>query len=686
MAKSYLSDGAVIASGAEVSNYIQQISAPDGVFDLAVKQGIRFYDGQADTTGVLWDGSAPFEVVIPAVTDIIQDPVRMVGTVGSNGVNPDTDPAKGDLLYITNDCTFEGIACEAGDMAIYDGNAWRVIQGENQVNLSGVGTSDASGNHTVALGGTAAKVLDVEGKALNLAIDYTDVRAKIGVTKNNQDVVLDVDNGAVTVAPMYIALSQAQGSTKDISVPVSISLPTALASGLVTISDNVLASGDFTFTSGSFPTVAKNDSALVVSASHSMNIGKEYNTNGDNGDYITNIVAIKGISFTNGTEASNVLSYVSGLVAASGNTFVSGIHVYNSATDTGDADLTIAGIPTIDAAANTFVSGLSEASTTPGDVLSSITVGAVTIGEGSDVLTGLSGGTNAVVTSVSFGTAVKNTSLDWFLAGLGEESTTPGDVVTGVTIGATSLVADNSSSFAGSAVTSASVSDHVLIFSTGSFMQPVKLSKAADTINYKSFNTAGVSLSGFTQTSDVFTKGGISQATTTMSYKSLLTKAATLTDGTSVSYKFDKAEEHAYDVAREYKNISYTDATMSRNSPKLMNTDISATIAANTVVVGLNSDGVLPELTIGAPSATISGTVGTALSVSDVSWLGVDASQKEIDVVGGYTLEVAASDTTGAVEVAKASTYGVASGTVTIAANTFLTDVTVNGSATPVGE
>lgn len=682
MAKSYLSDGAVIASGAEVSNYIQQISAPDGVFDLAVKQGIRFYDGQNDSTGVLWDGSAPFEVVIPAVTDIIQDPVRMVGTVGSNGENPDDDPAKGDLLYILNDCTFEGIACEAGDMAIYDGTAWRVIQGENQVNLSGVGTTDASGNHTVALGGTAAKVLDVEGRALNLAIDYTDVRAKIGVTKNNQDVVLGVGNGAVTVAPMYIALSQAQGSKKDISVPVSISLPTALASGLVTIGDNVLASGDFTFTSGSFPTVAKNDSALTVSASHSMNIGKEYNTNGDNGDYITNIVAIKGISFTNGTEASNVLSYVSGLVAAEGNTFVSGIHVYNSATDTGDADLTIAGIPTIDAAANTFVSGLSEEAAS-GDVLSSITVGAVTIGTGSDVLTGLSAGGNAVVTSVSFGTAVKNTSLGWFLSGLGEASTS-GDVVTGVTIGATSLVADNSSSFAGSAVTSASVSDHVLIFSTGSFMQPVKLSKAADTINYKSFSTAGVSLSGFTQTSDVFTKGGISQATTTMSYKSLLTKAATLTDGTSVSYKFDKAEEHAYDVAREYKNISYTDATMSRNSPKLQNTDITATIAANTVVVGLNNDGVLPGLTIGAPSATISGTVGTALTTSDVSWLGVDASQKEIDVVGGYTLGVVASDASGAVEVAKASTYGVASGTVTIAANTFLTDVTVNGSATPV--
>lgn len=671
--------------GTASTNYIQKISDGTTEHDLTVVNGITFFNGKADTTGVTWDGIQPLEVIIPTLADIISNPVVLKGVVNSAGDIPGT-ASNGDLLYIGTAGTYWGEACEAGDMAIYYNSAWHVISGENQITINANAATVSGNDNLFSITGTAKTILDVEGKTVSLKIDYDDVRSKIGVTKNNQDVVLDVESGAVTVAPMYIALSQAQGSTKDISVPVSISLPTALASGLVTISDNVLASGDFTFTSGSFPTVAKNDSALVVSASHSMNIGKEYNTNGDDGDYITNIVAIKGISFTNGTEASNVLSYVSGLVAASGKTFVSGIHVYNSATDTGDADLTIAGIPTIDAAANTFVSGLSEASTTPGDILSSITVGAVTIGEGSDVLTGLSGGTNAVVTSVSFGTAVKNTSLDWFLAGLGEESTTPGDVVTGVTIGATSLVADNSSSFAGSAVTSASVSDHVLIFSTGSFMQPVKLSKAADTINYRSFNTAGVSLSGFTQTSDVFTKGGISQATTTMSYKSLLTKAATLTDGTSVSYKFDKAEEHAYDVAREYKNISYTDATMSRNTPKLENTAISATIAANTVVVGLNNDGVLPGLTIGAPSATISGTVGTALTVSDVSWLGVDASQKEIDVVGGYTLEVVASDASGAVEVAKASTYGVASGTVTIAANTFLTDVTVNGSATPVGE
>ena len=526
--------------------------------------------------------------------------------------------------------------------------------------------------------GTPKTILDVEGKTVSLKIDYADVRSKIAVVKNNQAVTLDVDNGEVVVAPTYLGLVQAQGSTKDISTSVSIDLPTALASGAVTI-DPVLQEADFTFNGGAFPTAVKNSSTLTVSASHSMTIGKEYGSNGDNGDYITNVSAIKGISFVQGTDSSHVLSYVSGLVAATGKTFVSGIHVYNSETDTGDADLTIAGIPTIDAAANTFVSGLSDAAAS-GDVLSSITVGAVTIGTGSDVLTGLSGGTNAVVTSVTFGDAVKNTSLDWFLTGLGESNTTSGDVVTGVTVGATSLIADNGSQFAGSAMVSASVSNHVLTFTTGSFMQPVALSKAADTVTYKSFNTAGVSLNGFTQTSDVFTKGGISQASTTMSYKSLLSKAVTLTGGTSVSYKFDKAEEHAYDVVREYKNLSYTDATVSKNSPKLENTGITATIASGAVVVDLNA-GTLPTLTIGSATGTISGTVGTSLTTTEVSWLGVDASQKEIDVVGGYTLEVVASNAEGAVTVAAASTYGVANGTVTIASDTFVTDVTVEGSS-----
>ena len=674
-----LNDNSVMGLvGTSSANWINKINDGTTAHDLTVVNGITFFNGKGDTSGIKWDGIQELEVIIPTLSDIVSNPVVLKGVIDSTDDIPES-ASNGDLLYIGTTGTYWNQACEAGDMAIYYNNAWHVISGENQITINADAATASGNDYVFSITGTPKTILDVEGKTVSLKIDYADVRSKIAVVKNNQDVTLTVDNGQVVVAPTYLGLVQAQGSTKDISTSVSIDLPTALASGAVTI-DPVLQESDFTFNGGAFPTAVKNSSALTVSATHNMTIGKEYSSNGDNGDYITNVSAIKGISFVQGTESSNVLSYVSGLVAATGKTFVSGIHVYNSETDTGDADLTIAGIPTIDAAANTFVSGLSSEEAASGDVLSSISVGAVTIGTGSDVLTGLSGGTNAVVTSVTFGDAVKNTSLDWFLTGLGESNTTSGDVVTGVTVGATSLIADNGSQFAGSAMVSASVSNHVLTFTTGSFMQPVALSKAADTVTYKSFNTAGVSLSGFTQTSDVFTKGGISQATTTMSYKSLLSKAVTLTGGTSVSYKFDKAEEHAYDVVRDYKDISYTNATVSKNSPKLENTSITATIASGAVVVDL-SDGTLPTLAIGSATGTISGTVGTALTTTSVSWLGVDESEKVIDVVGGYTLSVVASDAEGAVTVASASTYGVANGTVTIASDTFVTDVTVDGSS-----
>ena len=684
MAKSFLSDGEVIGSGAQVSNYIQQISTPEGTYDVAVKQGIRFYDGQDDGNGFLWDGSAPFEVVIPSVTDIVQDPVRMVGTVGVNGaVSPATydidDAAKGDLLYITADCEFQGVACEAGDMAIYDGAAWRVIQGENQVSILG-GTTDASGNHQVAIGGSNTNVLTVEGKNLGLAIDYADVRSKVGIVKNNAAVTLDLSNATVTVDPTYIALSQASGSKKDISTPVSISLPSALASGVVTISDKVLASGDFTFTSGTFPTASKNAAAISVTTSHSMSIGKA-GADGDAGDYVTSVAAIKSFSFANGTESSNALAYVSGLAAATGKNFVSGIHVFDSTKENGSADFEVPGAVSINAEANTFAYGFGTAAA-EGDVLSSVSVGAVTIGTGSDVLTGLSGAGNTVVTSVSVGDLAKSTSLDWFLAGLGEASTAAGDVVSSVTIGAVSLVADSNASLKANAVVSASVSDHVLSFNTSAFMTPVALSKAADTVMYKSFNKAGVALNNTSIATDTFTKGGISQAATTMSYKSLLSKAVTLTDGAAVGFKFDLGEEHAYEVLKEYKNINYTAATVSKNSPVLENVNIAASIPAETVVVALNA-GTLPTFAVGNPSATISGEVGTSLTTSNVSWLGVNESLAEIETAGAYTLSVVASTDEGAIELAAASTYGVANGTATIAANTFMTDVTVNGSATP---
>ena len=230
----------IINPGTAVSQYIQQISTADATYDIAVKQGIKFYNGKNDETGFEWDGHQPVEVVIPSVADIIQNPVRMVGTVGADGNLPSgLTPAKGDLVYMTADCTFQGQACEAGDMAIYDGAAWHVIQGENQVKVIG------SGDNTLVPGGASVSLLEVEGKYVNVAVSMPTVN----ITKNTANTVA-VSNGTVTVAPKYVGLSYTDASAEDISVEKSIALPTALSNGAVTINESVLEASNFTFTSG----------------------------------------------------------------------------------------------------------------------------------------------------------------------------------------------------------------------------------------------------------------------------------------------------------------------------------------------------------------------------------------------------------------------------------------------------
>ena len=332
------------------------------------------------------------------------------------------------------------------------------------------------------------------------------------------------------------------------------------------------------------------------------------------------------------------------------------------------------------ASANTFVSGLSAAGES-GDLVSSITVGAVTVGEGSALLTGTTSGSNEFVKTVTFGNAVEDTAASWFFSGLGSEGAS-GDVVTSVSVGATSLIADANSSFKANAMVAASVNDHVLSFSTAAFMTPVALSKAADDIKFKAFTKSGVKLSGFDSTSDSFTKGGISQANTEISFKSILTKAVELTQGAAVKFYLDKDEEHNYTAGVAYKKISTVDAEITKNSPKLENTTITAAIPADTVAVGLNA-GSLPSWSAGTATGTLTGSVGTALTTSSYDWLGIDSTkQAAVSIPGSYTL-VSDSSVAG-LDVAAASTYSVANGTVTIAAGEFVTDVYVDDSVAGV--
>ena len=662
---------------AEITNYIQQIQAGETTYDIAVKHGIQFKYGAAGAveTSNYWDGTDnAFVVTIPSVTDIIQSPVIFAGTVDSTGAvtyvsGITATPTKGYLVYITQNCTFGGQVCEAGDMAVHDGTTWRVIQGENQVQLIG---TPANNVITAALGKSATNVITVDGTTLALNVDLADLRSNMTVDKNAQ-AELGVTNGKVTVSSINLSLSQGANSSVTVAEAKSFDLPTALESGAVTINESVLTAGDFTFTSGAFPTISKNASAVTISASTGISIGKANANDGTTGDYVTSVTAIKGVSFAVGTSTTNDLAYVGGITAAEGTSFVSGIHAYTAADDGKTADLVIPGAITADSANNTFVTGLEDANAA-GDtaLVSSITVGTVSVdANGNSFLAGLSKGGNAVVTSVSLGTAVKDTTVGWFYDGL----TTGTDVVTDVTVGAVSLVADNNGG--SPAIISASVSEHVLSFNTANFMTPVAISQVNSTITKGGFTKAAVSLSGFGSESDVFTKAGITQAATTIAYKSITTGAVNLTVGASTSYFFDKTAEHTYSADMVYKSIQVTDADVLKNTPVLENSGITATIPADTVAVALTG-GTLPSLSISAATGTLTGSVPTALASTPYEFSAVSASAATLTIPGAYSL-VSVSE--GGVAVGKAGEYSLTGGKVTLAADTFVTDVKVDGTA-----
>lgn len=648
-------DGVIGYVGTEASNYIKQINDGTKTHDIAVQNGIKFFNG---VTEIDWDGKQAVEVVIPTLADIVANPVVLKGIIKKGNVP--TSGSNGDLYYIGETGEYFGVACEAGDMAIYYEGKWNVISGENQIELAG--TTDASGNYSVVLSETAAKVITVEGKDLSLSVNYKDILDKI-TANGNAEKTIPLSNASTTISGKYLTLSSTAGVATDITKSVSIDLPTALKSGKVTISDKVLLSNDFTFESGSFPTIKKNDSPITVNATHNMTIAAS-----GSGDFVTGVDAIKSAKLVNGDSSTNDIAYVAGLSAVAGKSFVSGIHAHGTADAGKTPDFTVPGVVTADASVNTFVTGVKDSTS---GLVSSITVGAVT----GDFVTGLAGKGTSVLTGVTFGDTIQDSTREWFVTGLG----TGTDVVTDVTVGKTSLVTDNSSSFAGDAVVSASVSGHVLSFTTGSFMRPVKLSKAADTITKGGLTKGGVKLSGYSSTSDTLKTGSVSQAETTISYKSLTTGAVTLSQGTT-GFHFDKAKSDAYEPVMGYKKVEVSTATTTKSGAVLQNTNITATIPANAVVVSLNA-GTLPSLTIAAPTGTIAGTVGTELTTVSKDWLAVDPNKKSIAGATTWSL-VESSVSTEGIEVAKAGTYDV-SGTTVIEKDSFIAAVKVSGTSVP---
>ena len=440
---------------APVANWISQINAGGTVYDIATHHSIKFVEGGEETT---WNGLSDLTVVIPTIQDIVQTPIEFAGTVDANGditwVEGHTAAEVGSLVFVTADCTFNGIACEAGDMAIYDGKKWNVVSGENQVEI--VGTIDGENRATVALGCAAKDVLTVEGKSLALALDYEDLKKHLKVTKGYGDVE-SVVFGDVTVSGVGLKLEKAADVPTTIGADKDFENATALADGTVGFNvSKVVTSVDFgTFNAGAFPEAKRNTAKDFAVTGGSL-------TAGAGSDFVTDVTLGEIKLVEAGAGDADKITVLSGITSGVGASFLNGIALTK---DGETADLTIAGayVPT-NGVNTTFVEGLEEGS----KVLTGYTAGSFTLAGGAtEVVTGFAEGSDEV-------------------------------------LGGVDVQVNNDTSV----LNTATVEDHVLSFGTTKVASSVsvtpqtkklELSKAAYDYKPTTFTESGFKTSGFTQ-------------------------------------------------------------------------------------------------------------------------------------------------------------------------------------------
>lgn len=586
-----------VHEGATVTNWISQINAGGTVYDIATHHSIKFVEGGEETT---WNGLSDLTVVIPTIQDIVQTPIEFAGTVGADGkitwVNGHSEPAEiGNLVFITADCKFQEKACEAGDMAIFDGKNWNIVSGENQVQL--VGTTDENNKLTVAVG-SAKDVLTVEGKTLALTLDYAELDTHVSVSKTNGSAV-SVEFGDITVDAVNLKLNQADAETKTIGKDTTFKNATALKDGTVNLSnaDSLVKSVDFgKFEQGTLPEIKRNTEKTFAVSGGSL-------TAGAGTDFVAN-VTFGDVTFVDAGEGdSNKISMLTGISAKDGNEFLNGIHL--TGTDE-TADLTIEGAyaPT-KGATTTFVEGLKEGS----KVLTSFTAGSFTLTSGDALVTGFAEGSDEVIDTV---TASVNTKASVF--------------------------------------SSASVSDHVLSFGTTEVATGVSVSTSTKKLS--------------------LTKTGFSYVPSSVTDSEFVTSG--FTKAANVDYTFGKAAETTYTADSKMWKLQTPTLDVTKGAYTINNSGMVATVGADVFVESV-TQGTLPTWTgMSAPTVKVTGSVGTELSVSDVTVK--ELTSDTIALPGAYTLVSVATGGDVTVGAAGAS-VDIAESTVNLTG--YLTDVDV---------
>lgn len=606
--------------GNETSNYIQQIFDGTTTHDLAVKNGITFFNGN-EGEGVVWDGKQALEVVIPTLADIVSNPVVLKGVIDKAGDVP-SSPSNGDLVYIGTPGSYftPAVACEAGDMAVYYNGAWHVVSGENQVTIK-AGTTPASGATEVVLSADAKSVLDVEGKELALKLP-TSLLTGVGVTKNadneisfNEGAVADVDSKWITLS--YTAASQdtAIGTNK------TIALPSALENGAVTFTgDTALVKPTDIAGAWTAGTNGAHESAQVaVSISGGVTL-----TAGIGNDFVTGWTPSTD-AFVQTAVKSATLKVVASADKSADETIAVNPFVASNPTFTNDSTLFGTAIVTTATGADFTIPGavsVSAEATKPASDGIVVDVVLPTLGD------------DASFTDANYATADSSTGVI-------------------ATIADPTVTINN-----GNVISSASVSDHVLSFNTVT----VTASASQGAVTYKKAqykktvvsNTPGVSY-GSIQT-------GAGQG-----YK-LNTQAvnATLTPG-AISY----IGVQTTDVSAADKANAYVGLTATKGAYTAALSDVAGTIASGAVITSV-TDAVVPVLGTVSATGSIAGSVATALSTSNVK-VGEFTNDNASVNIGTWAL-AEGSEGAGAIEVGVGGPAAV-TGAITIVSGTYVTEV-----------
>ena len=454
-------------NGASSEYWISQINAGGKVYDIATHHGITFKDGSTDTTGVMWNGLTDIEIVIPSITDIVQTPIEFVGTVNADGKVMDGTKEivtfeKGNLVFIAANCTFNGKVCEAGDMAIYDGSEWKVVTGENQVNIVG---NNGEAKTTIALG-EAKDVLTIEGKTLALSLDYKDLNDNHLSIEKGQ--TTDISFETMTVGSVGIKLNKDADVATTIGEEKSITYGTKLANGTVNLTGatglvNGITWGEFT--QGTKTDFEKNSAQDLTVSGGDLNLTSAQ----ESGAFIDSVKLKDVVKFVDAnTDEAGSIKMITTLTSSAGAQFLNGIHVTDTTKES--ADFTIDGYITPEEGVNAkYVKGLKN-SAKP-------IIGVKTAGSFS-----IAGGVKDIVT------------------GWGTESSTSGDVVSSVSVSAKNDT---------SVLKTAKVENHVLSFDPVNVASDVtttcsykSLSKAAYTYTPTTLQEGEFDMSGFTKVDD----------------------------------------------------------------------------------------------------------------------------------------------------------------------------------------